>query len=421
MSSQNRVTLSRDCALKRLETPAVYHIKRDELYELDQEAFDFLLGCYSPRGAEGIDQTFLDFCLKEGILVSPAPSSSSGKCGGRNSPPPVNPSPRPSLRYLELLLTERCNLRCSHCYLGDAGTKDLAFERVVRVMDEFERVQGLRLLLSGGEPLLHRDFWRINELLPGYNFRTVLLTNGTLIDNREWRVESGETRFSTLNSQVLKGVSQRLNVHEVQISLDGMEASHDVIRGKGSFKKALRAIECLKEAWIDISIATMVTSYNRGDFTEMKKLLEGFDIKAWTIDIPCLAGNLLEDPSLLIPYNKAIKYLDYAYGGGNHGSSPGYACGSHLCAVTSDGVVCRCGFFRGEVAGSIEDGLEVCWNRIKHYTLDELECSCPHRDICRGGCRFRALTHTGSIFAPDPLYCRAYGVTTDRQLVSLPA
>jgi len=405
MPLQNRIVLSRDCALKRLEVPMVYHIKRDELYEVDEEAYETLQGSYNPRDTEGIDKAFLDFCIEEGILTldnEPGIQDRSDHRLPSTTYHPLTSSPStPSLRYLELLLTDRCNLRCRHCYLGDAGVNDLALNRVIRVMDEFEMMQGLRFLLSGGEPLLHKDFWRINELLPEYAFRSILLTNGTLIDDR---------------------VSRRLNVHEVQISLDGMEKAHDLLRGRGSFKKALRAIQCLKGAGIDVSIATMVTSYNREDFPAMKTLLEGFDIKTWGIDLPCLAGNLLGEPSLLVPYDEASQWLGYAYGGGNHGSSPGYACGSHLCAVTSDGHITRCGFFREEAVGSIEDGLEVCWNRIHHYTLDELGCSrCHHVEVCRGGCRFRAFTHYGSILAPDPLYCRAYGVTRDRELVSLPA
>lgn len=411
MPLQNRIVLSRDCALKRLEAPTVYHIKRDELYEVDEEAFQFLLGCYNPRDQGGVEEDFLNLCLEEGILILDggcwtAVSGEWSVVSGQKlttdhrplvttfahrpeNRPATIPSPRPSLRYLELLLTNRCNLRCRHCYLGDAGRNDLALDRAIRIMDEFEMIQGLRLLLSGGEPLLHKDFWRINECLPGYTFRSVLLTNGTLIDEE---------------------VCRRLNVHEVQVSLDGMEKAHDLLRGKGSFRKVLNAIGYVKDAGIDVSIATMVTSYNREDFPTMKKLLEGFDIKAWSIDLPCLAGNLLDEPSLLVPYDEAIQYLGYAYGGGNHGSSPGYACGSHLCAVTSNGHITRCGFFREEAVGSIEDGLVVCWNRLRHYTLDELGCRCPHIEVCRGGCRFRAFAHFGSILAPDPLYCRAYGV-----------
>ena len=99
-----------------------------------------------------------DGCLAEGVLLE----------GAAASPYLLpRPAPRPSLRYLELLVTDRCNLRCRHCYLGDAPGRDLPLPVLERVAREFEGMQGLRLLISGGEPLLHPDFWAFNALLPG--------------------------------------------------------------------------------------------------------------------------------------------------------------------------------------------------------------------------------------------------------------
>ena len=115
--------------------------------------------------------------------------------------------------------------------------QDLSFDRIQKVLAEFEAMQGLRLLLSGGEPLLHPDFWRINEILRDYDFRSVMLSNGILIT---------------------KEVAKRLRVHEVQISLDGMKAGHELIRGEGTFEKALQAIDHLQEFHIRVSIATMI-------------------------------------------------------------------------------------------------------------------------------------------------------------------
>ncbi len=74
---------------------------------------------------------------------------------------------------------------------------------------------------------MHPDFWKINDLLGDYEFRSVLLSNGTLIT---------------------KAVAGKLRVHEVQISLDGMKDGHEAIRGRGSFQKALKAIDHLREA-----------------------------------------------------------------------------------------------------------------------------------------------------------------------------
>ena len=69
---------------------------------------------------------------------------------------------------------------------------------------------------------------------------------------------------------------QQLNFHEVQVSLDGMEMGHDTIRGKGNFRKAIRAMELLREAEIDLSVATMVHRLNLDDWDNMRELVESF-------------------------------------------------------------------------------------------------------------------------------------------------
>ncbi len=104
--------LSSEAAIKRLEAPSVYHIESDELFELDDEGASALIAAAGPDGAEFPDEEFTRYCVGEGILTPAGP---------RGPHPPVAQSPAPSLRYLELQLTDRCNLRCGHCYLGQGG------------------------------------------------------------------------------------------------------------------------------------------------------------------------------------------------------------------------------------------------------------------------------------------------------------
>ena len=86
-------------------------------------------------------------------------------CATRPTPSraPVGEQDPPSLRYLELYLTERCNLRCGHCFLGDLGRTDLPPATTFRLLDQFDAMGGLRLLLTGGEAILHPAFWHVNE------------------------------------------------------------------------------------------------------------------------------------------------------------------------------------------------------------------------------------------------------------------
>src|SRR3990167_6456445 len=249
--------LSPHCSLKRLEKPYIYDIKNDELYEIDDKA-----------------EEFVNFCLKENLLeIVENPLSSLVP---RPSPLAPRPSPTPSLRYLELQLTARCNLSCRHCYLGKPKNIELNFNSVRKILKEFEDIQGLRLIISGGEPMLYSNFWEFNSILPDYNFRKVLLTSGWFLGKKE---------------------ALELNVNEVQVSLDGLEDGHDTLRGKGSYKRAINAIKYVKEAGIDLSAATMVHQYNLNDFQKMSELLKSYNVREWGIDVPLQTGNLKSPPN----------------------------------------------------------------------------------------------------------------------------
>ncbi|NOY64116.1 MAG: radical SAM protein [Nitrospirae bacterium] len=140
--------LSENVVLRLLETPSVYHVKRDELYELNEEAFSFLETCRQAEGCTTDDKEFLDYCLSEGILTD---------IRQRPVKYTVRPSPVPSLRYLELLITDQCNLHCRHCYIGEPTRQELSLHEITSVLGEFEEMQGLRVLISGGEPLMHSE------------------------------------------------------------------------------------------------------------------------------------------------------------------------------------------------------------------------------------------------------------------------
>lgn len=382
LSPNDYLAISPDCFLKFLEEPCIYNIETDELYETNTEAFDFLKLCDGSRRVRNLnfERKFVDWCLEEGILVTRKQSLKRQFI--------LEKAPVPSLRYLELQITARCNLQCRHCYLGTAGVQNLAFEQIMAILQEFEQMQGLRLLISGGEPLLHPDFWSLNSNLARFGFRSVLLSNGSLIDST---------------------TARRLNVHEVQISLDGIGGSHDYLRGSGSFDKAMQAIQELRLSGKDISVATMVHSRNLDDFPKLKTLIEDLGIREWNVDVPCAIGSLLEHEEVQVPYAEAAPFLKYSFGGGLYSSSPGFACGAHLCTVTPEGKMANCGFFSNTPVGHIEEGLRQCWERINHIRLDELQCQCRYKEECRGGCRFRASIEK-DIYAPDPIQCYLRGV-----------
>ena len=382
------IAITPHCALKNLEEPCVYDIENDELYELGKDAYQFLLRCSQGEkpAVRKEDEEFIQYCLSEG-LVRWADTPFQRKQS-------VYQSPIPSLRYLELQLTDRCNLQCRHCYLGQGRQQDLPFEQVLRILKEFEEMQGLRLLLSGGEPLLHPQFWRVNDLLRNYDFRSVLLSNGTLIT---------------------KKAAKRLQVHEVQVSLDGMKEGHESLRGRGTFRKALTAIDHLHEASIQVSVATMIHKDNLKEFDSLAGLLQSKGIKEWHVDVPCMEGRLKENENLCPSPAEAGPLLNYGFGGGMHASQESDCCGAHLCAIMPNGYVAKCGLFSRDPVGLMDEGLRVCWGRIPRIRLKELTCNCSVMEECRGGCRYRAKLQ-GGIFDPDLFQCYARGIRKGGEL-----
>lgn len=373
--------LSRESVLKSLETPSLYHITKDDLYELDNDAFDLLNKCGEESGCDTEESEFVKYCLEEGILTKHKVIL--------KRPMPVK-APAPSLRYLELQITKRCNLRCRHCFIGEnIDTSDeLSPQQIRKILKEFEEMQGLRVLITGGEPLIHRNFEEMNAMLPEFLLRKILFTNGLLLSERTLR---------------------KLNVDEIQVSIDGLEYAHDSLRGKGTFRAALDAASKALDAGFEVSVATMVHPMNLNDFDGMESLLKEMGIKDWTVDVPCVKGRLGKHSEFHISPEQGGKYLRYGYGGGSHSGAPGYACGLHLAAVMADGRVSKCTFYTDNFVGGIEDGLRTCWKRIKPISLDTLACDCRYVEECRGGCRYRAQL-MGDPLGRDFYRCALYDI-----------
>ena len=398
--------ISSHCTLCHLEIPYIYDTRNDELYEIDIESLHFLAGlngrqtlgaCLDKHKNTSQDNTedaaeLVEYCLDEGIITlhdNPADSTDTFA---------LQQAHLPSLRYLLAHITRRCNLTCKHCYLGEGRAQDMTPADFQSLVEQFEKMQGLKLMISGGEPLLHPEIETILEIAASRRLRVVLLSNGTLIDKKM--------------AQMLSGY-----VHEVQISIDGIEQSHDRIRGSGSFKKAMEGIRNLQDAGIDVSIATMIHRYNAQEFDEMEAMLSELGVVSWTLDVPCIEGNLKLNNDMILDIKTAARiFSSYGFGGGAHGSSGSYTCGSHLAAIMPDGDFVHCGFFEHHPTGSVQKGLEKSWKKMTDqclWNVEELMChSCPVIMDCHGGCRARAKDF-GNVKGPDHLMCYANNIDPD--------
>src|SRR6266540_281951 len=144
-------------------------------------------------------------------------------------------------------LTERCNLRCRHCYQNDIQRQELSLQECADVVEEaadmlqeWEQTYGVSFSASfnitGGEPLLRPDLFMILDMLTARKFSFFLLTNGTLL--------TAETANRFINAGV-KGV---------QVSMEGPRDIHESIRGPGSFTAAEAGIKELVNAGIKVTI-----------------------------------------------------------------------------------------------------------------------------------------------------------------------
>lgn len=166
---------------------------------------------------------------------------------------------------LQWHLTEHCNLKCLHCYQENYTQKDLSYNKLLFIFNQFldfikhqrkNKHIPVHITLTGGEPLIRPDFFDFLEHLHQYEkiFSLSILTNGTLID-----IESAKKL-------------KRLSVKWIQISIEGNEKTHDCIRGKGNFRQTIKGAKAVKKAGIPLFISFTVHKNNYKDFPEVARI-----------------------------------------------------------------------------------------------------------------------------------------------------
>jgi radical SAM protein with 4Fe4S-binding SPASM domain len=380
------------CALKAQEELFLYNYKTDERYELDEDSFDFLKHCTGNNSLEEILSRTKASEKETDILLDYLSSENCIKNHHEKNAPnifPIQDAVLPSLRYLQLHITERCNLNCTHCYLGEKKQKDLDITLIKKALKEFSP-NGLKVLITGGEAVLHRRFWKVLELASTFPVRIELLSNGTLLT---------------------KNVAKKLSkyIQGVQISLDGMKIGHEYLRGYGCFEKTTQGIKNASKV-LDVTIATMVHTGNLREFEKLEGFVKKIGAQGWDLDIPALAGNAHLE-IIPPPYFAAEIFKRYGFGSGVHEGDHKYSCGSHICTIDVNGGVSKCGFFE-EAVGNVKDAnLTALWRRVVgKYTppIEVLECSsCKVIEECRGGCRYRAKV-SGNFHGKDDFMCAVH-------------
>ncbi len=169
------------------------------------------------------------------------------------------------IEAVSIILTNGCNLRCSHCVsnCGSLERKDLCFDTIKNVIDWCERKSVKEITLTGGEIFIRSDIKEILKYVrQNYSGKIVVITNGTLITENIMDI-------------LVK------NVDQIDISLDGYdEESVTKIRGNGVFKKVTDTIELLhKHNFTKISLSMVLTGENRKHVEDFKNLCKAYEVK----------------------------------------------------------------------------------------------------------------------------------------------
>ena len=177
-----------------------------------------------------------------------------------HAPTPLRPPRTPPGPVVIWNLVRRCNLACQHCYSISADVDfagELTTAEIGTTMDDLKRFGVPVLILSGGEPLLHRDIFPIAHRAKALGFYVGLSTNGTLIDERN------------------VGAIADVGFDYVGVSLDGMEETHDRFRRKaGAFAASLAGVRLARDAGLKVGLRFTLTRDNAHDLPALLALME---------------------------------------------------------------------------------------------------------------------------------------------------
>ena len=172
-----------------------------------------------------------------------------------------------------IFITNRCQAKCQHCFYIDELNKaiqdELSLEEYRKLAKNLDK-EIKQVIITGGEPFLRKDIFGISKAfldikhLKSINF----ITNGLL------------TKRVLEDTEKLLRSTSRNKRFVINISLDGLEAQHDKIRGiPGMFKKCMATIEGLKKLRqkfpnLEVSGLTTVTKDNIGGVKELNDYVE---------------------------------------------------------------------------------------------------------------------------------------------------
>ena len=325
-----------------------------------------------------------------------------------------------SPRFVALEVTEKCNLKCKHCYTSAKATqcKFLPKETVFKLIDELSLYGTEFIAIGGGEPLLYPYIYEVIEYAISKNIEIELVSNGTL-----------------LTDQILNKLKNS-GLKYLQVSLDGeSNETYKKIRGRDCFDLVVKNIKRATKLF-NVSISAVLCKPNYDHIFEIAKIAE--DAKADSFRVLRLMSvgrgeensselqitnemferflkklpkrqkeykiKIRMDENMLSNFSrKKIPWLDEGFFGCSAGRS--------TIGIDPQGFVYPCSFLHYDemICGNIkETSVMDIWKNSsvlsKFRNIDSLEgkcADCSFKNNCLGGCRALAYSATRKINGED--------------------
>jgi len=308
-------------------------------------------------------------------------------------------------------ITLKCNLQCAHC-LSDAGKAlkdELSTEECRDLIAQWAALKVFQVNIGGGEPFAREGFLDLLQHAHEKGLVTCVSTNGLLVDRSLAKRLAG------------------LKMLYLQVSLDGAsEEVNDAIRGRGTYRRILEAMDYLSGEGVPFSINTVLTRRSYPQLDALRATAEeyGGELRVSRFR-PSGRGKQTKD-SLGPDKDQLEAFAEWLEAHDKVRTGDSFFCltserrrrkgldmcgaAKMTCCVSPSGKVYPCAFLQEEafVSGDVRSQkFKEIWDRSSvlapFRSLEVQSClKCYRFDSCRGGCPAMAYHTYHDISLPDP-------------------
>ena len=192
------------------------------------------------------------------------------------------------ISYAVWEITLKCNLACQHCgsRAGEARSQELSTLEALNLVQQLAEVGIQEVTLIGGEAFMRPDWLEIAQAITEAGMICGMTTGGFGI--------------SLETAQKMKDAG----IQVVSVSVDGLEATHDHLRGKtGSWEWAFKTMSHLKQVGIPFGCNTQINRLSAPEFPQIYEKIRDAGIFTWQIQLTVPMGNAADNHQILLqPY-----------------------------------------------------------------------------------------------------------------------